>query len=139
VLVQAGPSLLLEADCSACWRTRGEVVQRRRVKTQGSLPSEDAALILLFGLVVSGQITEERPLRGLGIAPSSSDLPQEPRTASSESPTPIPCPPAGRTICPPAGPVLLSPLVSRQALKLRRIDGWRKIATVLRQQPTVAA
>src|SRR2546422_1323568 len=29
---------------------------RRRVKTQGSLPSEDAALTLLFGLVVSGQI-----------------------------------------------------------------------------------
>jgi hypothetical protein len=26
------------------------------VKTQGSLPSEDAALILLFSLVVSGQI-----------------------------------------------------------------------------------
>ena len=30
---------------------------RRRVKTQGSLPTEDAALILLFGLVASGQIT----------------------------------------------------------------------------------
>ncbi|PYO50358.1 MAG: hypothetical protein DMD84_15890 [Candidatus Rokuibacteriota bacterium] len=29
---------------------------RRRVKTQGSLPSEDAALVLLFSLVVSGQI-----------------------------------------------------------------------------------
>src|SRR5438477_3108168 len=29
---------------------------RRRVKTQGSLPTEDAALILLFSLVVSGQI-----------------------------------------------------------------------------------
>jgi putative transposase len=29
---------------------------RRRVKTQSSLPTEDAALILLFGLVVSGQI-----------------------------------------------------------------------------------
>jgi transposase-like protein len=27
---------------------------RRRVKTQGSLPGEDAALILLFSLVVSG-------------------------------------------------------------------------------------
>ncbi len=51
---------------------------RRRVKTQGSLPTEDAALILLFSLVVSGQI------------------------------------------------------------KLRRIDGWRKIATVLRER-TVAA
>jgi transposase-like protein len=47
---------------------------RRRVKTQGSLPNEDAALILLFSLVASGQI------------------------------------------------------------KLRRIDGWRKIAAVLSQQ-----
>jgi transposase-like protein len=46
---------------------------RRRVKTQGSLPVEDAALILLFSLVASGQI------------------------------------------------------------KLRRIDGWRKIAAVLTQ------
>jgi len=52
---------------------------RRRVKTQGSLPSEDAALTLLFGLVVSGQI------------------------------------------------------------KLRKIDGWRKIATVLSQHTAVAA
>ena len=30
---------------------------RRRVKTQGSLPTEDAALVLLFSLVASGQIT----------------------------------------------------------------------------------
>jgi len=52
---------------------------RRRVKTQGSLPSEDAALVLLFSLVASGQIT------------------------------------------------------------LRRIEGWRKIATVLSQHPAVAA
>ena len=52
---------------------------RRRVKTQGALPSDDAALVLLFRLVASGQI------------------------------------------------------------KLRRIDGWRKIATVLSQHPTVAA
>ena len=29
---------------------------RRRVKTQGSLPNEDAALVLLFSLVASGQI-----------------------------------------------------------------------------------
>jgi len=33
---------------------------RRRVKTQGSLPSEDAALVLLFSLVVSGQIKLRR-------------------------------------------------------------------------------
>lgn len=52
---------------------------RRRVKTQGSLPTEDAAVILLFGLVVSGQI------------------------------------------------------------RLRRIDGWRKIPIVLSQPPSVAA
>ena len=52
---------------------------RRRVKTQGSLPSEDAALTLLFSLVASAQI------------------------------------------------------------KLRRIDGWRKIAAVLGQHPAVAA
>ena len=52
---------------------------RRRVKTQGSLPGEDAALVLLFSLVASGQI------------------------------------------------------------KLRRIDGWRKIAAVLSQHTAVAA
>jgi transposase-like protein len=51
---------------------------RRRVKTQGSLPSEEAALVLLFSLVASGQI------------------------------------------------------------KLRRIDGWRKISTVLSQHTPVA-
>jgi transposase-like protein len=52
---------------------------RRRGKTQGSLPTEDAALILLSSLVVSGQI------------------------------------------------------------KLRRIDGWRRIAAVLSQRTRVAA
>ena len=52
---------------------------RRRVKTQGSLPSEDAAIVLLFSLVSSGQI------------------------------------------------------------KLRRIDGWRRIAAVLSQHTAVAA
>jgi transposase-like protein len=52
---------------------------RRRVKTQGSLSSEDAALVLLFSLVASGQI------------------------------------------------------------RLRRIDGWRKITTVLSQHASVAA
>ena len=58
-------------------RLNGEF--RRRVKTQSSLPTEDAALVLLFSLVASGQI------------------------------------------------------------RLRRIDGWRKIAAVLRQRPGVAA
>ena len=52
---------------------------RRRVKTQGSLPSEDAALVLLFSLVASGQI------------------------------------------------------------RLRRIDGWQKIAAVLSPHTAVAA
>jgi transposase-like protein len=33
---------------------------RRRVKTQGALPTEDAALVLLFGLVASGQIRLRR-------------------------------------------------------------------------------
>jgi putative transposase len=33
---------------------------RRRAKTQGSLPTEDAALVLLFGLIVSGQIRLRR-------------------------------------------------------------------------------
>jgi putative transposase len=58
-------------------RLHGEF--RRRVKTQGSLPSEDAAVVLLFSLVATGQI------------------------------------------------------------KLRRIDGWRKIAAVLSQHTPVAA
>jgi hypothetical protein len=51
----------------------------RRVKTQDSLPSEDAALVLVFSLLSSGQI------------------------------------------------------------KLRRIDGWRRIAAVLCQHKAVAA
>ena len=58
-------------------RLHGEF--RRRVKTQSSLPSEDAALVLLFSLAASGQI------------------------------------------------------------KLRRIDGWRKIAGVISQHTGVAA
>ena len=52
---------------------------RRSVKTHGSLPSEDAALILLFSLVASGQV------------------------------------------------------------RLRKIDGWRKIAAVIRQHTPRAA
>ena len=39
-------------------RLHGEF--RRRVKTQGSLPSEDAALVLLFSLVAGGQIKLRR-------------------------------------------------------------------------------
>jgi hypothetical protein len=35
-------------------RLNGEF--RRRLKTQGSLPSEDAALVLLLGLIATGQI-----------------------------------------------------------------------------------
>jgi hypothetical protein len=52
---------------------------RRRVKTQISLPTEDAALVLLFSLVASGQV------------------------------------------------------------RLRRIDGWRKLPEVIRQRMRVAA
>jgi putative transposase len=33
---------------------------RRRVKTQGSLPGEESAVVLLFGLVASGQIKLRR-------------------------------------------------------------------------------
>jgi putative transposase len=58
-------------------RLHGEF--RRRVKTQGALPTEDAAVVLLFSLVASGQI------------------------------------------------------------RLRKVDGWRKIATVLRQRMRPAA
>jgi len=69
------------------WKTRRttNVIERlheefrRRVKTQGSLPSEEAAVVLLFSLVASGQI------------------------------------------------------------KLRRIDGWKKIAAVLSQHAAAAA
>jgi transposase-like protein len=52
---------------------------QRRVKTQGSLPSEDPAVVLLFSLVASGQI------------------------------------------------------------KLRKIDGWQKIGSVLSQRTIEAA
>ncbi len=34
--------------------------QCRRVKTRGSLPTEDTALVLLFSLVASGQIKLRR-------------------------------------------------------------------------------
>jgi len=40
------------------------------VKTQGSLPTEDAALVLLFSLVASGQIR----LRKLGNRPATDGL-----------------------------------------------------------------
>ncbi|HME68343.1 MAG TPA: transposase [Myxococcota bacterium] len=44
-----------------CLRTTNAIERlneefRRRVKTQGSFPTEDAALVLLYGLVASGQI-----------------------------------------------------------------------------------
>ncbi len=49
------------------WKTlRTNVIERlneefrRRVKTQGALPTEDAALVLLVGLVVSGHIRLRR-------------------------------------------------------------------------------
>ena len=43
------------------WRTTNSIERlhqefRRRVKTQGSFPTADAALTLLYGLVASGQI-----------------------------------------------------------------------------------
>ena len=39
---------------------RGSAAFRRRVKTQGSLPTEEAALVPLFGLVAGGQIRLRR-------------------------------------------------------------------------------
>ena len=47
---------------------------RRRVKTQGSLPSEDAALVLLFSLVASGQIRLRRSDGWRKIATCSADI-----------------------------------------------------------------
>ena len=87
-LREGGDELLTFFRCpKAQWKTlrttntieRVHEEFRRRVKTQGSLPSEDAALVLLFSLVASGQI------------------------------------------------------------KLRKIDGWWKIAAVLSQHTAVAA
>lgn len=52
---------------------------RRRVKTQGALPTEDAALVLLFGLVVSGQIRCAGSTAGARSRPCSV---QRPRTAA---------------------------------------------------------
>jgi transposase-like protein len=45
-----------------CLRTTNAIARlnaefRRRVKTLGSFPTEDAAMVLLYGLVASGQIT----------------------------------------------------------------------------------
>ena len=76
-MTETGGTALFIPDTNTIERLHEEF--RRRVKTQGSLPSEDAAVVLLFSLVASGQI------------------------------------------------------------KLRRIDGWRKIATVLSQTTPVAA
>jgi len=45
-------------DTNALERINGEF--RRRTKTQASLPSEDAVLLLLFGLLRSGQIKLRR-------------------------------------------------------------------------------
>jgi hypothetical protein len=49
---------------------------RRRVKAQGSLPSEDTALILLFSLVASGQIKLRR-IDGLGENRRDAQLPYD--------------------------------------------------------------
>ncbi|HXJ36027.1 MAG TPA: transposase [Candidatus Eisenbacteria bacterium] len=49
------------AEQRKCLRTTNAIERlneefRRRVKTQGSLPTEEAAMVLLYGLVASGQI-----------------------------------------------------------------------------------
>jgi transposase-like protein len=48
---------------------------RRRVKTQGSLPSEEAALTLLFSLVVSGQIKSRQLTRMVMAGPEAAGYP----------------------------------------------------------------
>jgi transposase-like protein len=62
---------------------------RRRVKTQGSLPTEDAALILLFSLVASGQIK----LRKIdGHATMATVISKRLRAAASRHRAVLPCP-----------------------------------------------
>lgn len=65
-LREGGNELLTFFTCpTAQWKTlrTTNVIERlneefrRRVKTQGALPTDDAAVALLFGLVASGQIT----------------------------------------------------------------------------------
>ena len=58
------------------WRTTNSIQRlhlefRRRVKTQGSFPTADAALALLYGLVASGQfgLPQTRGLAGHGARP----------------------------------------------------------------------
>jgi len=58
---------------NALERINGEF--RRRTKTQASLPSEDAVLLLLFGLLRSGQITLRR-LVGWQDMPTSKKQPE---------------------------------------------------------------
>jgi transposase-like protein len=64
-LEEAGDELLtcfaFPAEQRKCLRTTNAIERlneefRRRVKTQGSLPTEEAAMVLLYGLVASGQI-----------------------------------------------------------------------------------
>jgi transposase-like protein len=64
-LEEAGDELLtvfaFPAEQWKCPRTTTVVERlneefRRRVKTQGSFPTEDAAMVLLYGLVATGQI-----------------------------------------------------------------------------------
>jgi transposase-like protein len=64
-LAEGGDELLtffaFPAEQRKCLRTTNAIERlneefRRRVKTQGSFPTEDAAMVLLYGLVASGQI-----------------------------------------------------------------------------------
>jgi len=64
-LVEGGDELLtffaFPAEQWKCLRTTNAIERlneefRRRVKTQGSFPTEDAAMVLLYGLVATGQI-----------------------------------------------------------------------------------
>src|SRR5215472_9857516 len=59
---------------NALERINGEF--RRRTKTQASLPNEDAVVLLLFGLLRSGQVVLRR-LTGWKEMPSASSLVQK--------------------------------------------------------------
>lgn len=76
---------LAKTDAQAQWKTlrTTNVIERlheefwRRVKTQGSLPTGDAALVLLVGLVVSGEIRLRRldGSRHIAVVPSQRQRP----------------------------------------------------------------
>ena len=63
---------------------------RRRVKTQGSLPTEDAAVVLRFSLVASGKSGYGELTAGRRSPPCSGSRPREPHDEAA-SPQLSPC------------------------------------------------